>query len=70
VIKKVGISDLLISPPKIYTKYKKEIYNSMKYTIEKSTSTGFNLLLNGQVIGWSATPWGARLLINKHIKQS
>jgi hypothetical protein len=41
----------------------------MTYTIEKSTTNGFYLKLDGEVVGWAATPWGARLLINKHIKQ-
>ena len=39
----------------------------MTYTIEKSSiGAGFFVTLDGEIIGWTATPWGARKFIDKH----
>lgn len=40
----------------------------MTYTIEKSPESGFFIKLDGEVVGWTPTPWGARLFIDKHAK--
>jgi hypothetical protein len=41
-------------------------YSSMTYTIEKSPTNGFFIKLDGEIVGWTATPWGARMFIDKH----
>ncbi len=43
----------------------------MTYTIEKSTiGAGFFIILDDEIVGWSQTPWGARMFINKHAKNN
>ncbi len=43
----------------------------MTYTIEKSTiGAGFFIILDDEIIGWTATPWGARQFINKHARNN
>ena len=39
----------------------------MNYTMIKSDNVGFNVLFDGKVIGWCATPWQFRSLVQKHI---
>ena len=39
----------------------------MSYTIEQCNTGGFNVLCDGQVIGWCVAPWQSRTVIKKHI---
>ena len=43
----------------------------MTYTIEKSSiGAGFFIKLDDEIVGWTATPWGARMFIDKHSKNN
>ena len=43
----------------------------MTYTIEKcSIVAGFYIKLDDEIVGWAATPWGARIFIDKHSKNN
>jgi hypothetical protein len=42
----------------------------MTYTIEKSPTNGFFIKLDDEIVGWTATPWGARMFIDKHSKNN
>ena len=39
----------------------------MSYTIKQCNTGGFNVLCDGQVIGWCVAPWQSRTVIKKHI---
>jgi len=56
---------------RFYTKITDSDYTSMTYSIEKSTiGAGFFIILDEEIIGWTATPWGARQFINKHARSN
>ncbi len=42
----------------------------MSYTIEKSPTDGFFIKLDGEIVGWTSTPWGARMFIDKHARNN
>ena len=43
----------------------------MTYTIEKSSiGAGFFIKLDDEIVGWTATPLGARMFIDKHSKNN
>jgi hypothetical protein len=42
----------------------------MTYTIEKSPTNGFFIKLDDEIVGWTSTPWGARMFIDKHSKNN
>jgi hypothetical protein len=43
----------------------------MTYTIEKSSiGSGFFIKLDDEIVGWTPTPWGARMFIDKHSKNN